>query len=129
MAFEQRGQPSRSNTGGSDGDDELATSFSQFARTVQDQGDPGHTLAEIVRAAAALIPGCDEGSISVILDRRHVSSDAASSDLPRLIDALQEELNQGPCLDAAYNHETVRVPDMATETRWPAFTAAYTHER
>ena len=37
------------------------------------------------------------------------------------VDALQGETQQGPCLDAAYDHLTVRVADMATETRWPEF--------
>ena len=119
-----RGQPSVSDTGGSDGDDERAVAFSRFARVVQEQQDPAETLDEVVRAAVALIPGCDDASISVILDRRHVTSRAASSDLPRVVDHCQESLNQGPCLDAAYEQETVRVSDMASETRWPRFTPA-----
>lgn len=124
MDSNNRGQPSSSDTGGSAGDDELATSFSRFARAVQDQQDPAKTLEEVVRAAVVLIPGCDDASISVILGRRYCESHAASSELPRVVDALQESLNQGPCLDAAYKEQTVRVSDMATEIRWPRFTAA-----
>ncbi|GAC1611520.1 MAG: GAF and ANTAR domain-containing protein [Mycobacteriales bacterium] len=117
-----RGQPSAQDTGGSDGHDALAEEFSSFARAVQHEDDPHATLVEIVRAAIALVPGCDEASISVVLGRKTVTSDAASSDLPNLVDALQERLGQGPCLDAAYEHTTVRVADMAAETRWPQFT-------
>jgi transcriptional regulator with GAF, ATPase, and Fis domain len=36
---------------------------------------------------------------------------------------LQEELGEGPCLDAAFDQQTVRVPDMAHEERWPRFAA------
>ena len=36
---------------------------------------------------------------------------------------MQEQTGRGPCLDAAYEHITVRVPDMANEQRWPKFTA------
>ena len=104
MTSPERGRPSAFDTGASDGDDGLALSFSEFSRAVHDQLGPEETLAEIVRAAVGLIPGCDEASISVILDRRHVTSDAATSDLPRRVDALQEALMQGPCLDAAYEH-------------------------
>lgn len=99
-----------------------AVLFSAFARTVQQQDDPGSTLVEIVRAAVELVPGCDEGSISVVLGRRRVTSQAPPGDLPRVVDALQEKLGQGPCLDAAYEQETVRVSDMAIEQRWPLFT-------
>ncbi len=118
-----RGQPSADDTGGSVGDDQLAVAFSAFARRVQQQDDPDGTLAEIVRAAIELVPGCDEGSISVVLDRRRVRSEAASSELPRVVDTLQERFG-GPCMDAAYEQRTVRVADMASDERWPEFTRA-----
>lgn len=121
---QQRGLPSMNDTGGADGEDELAVLFSEFARSVQQQRhDPQQTMVEIVRAAVDLVPGCDEGSISVVLGRSRVRSEAASGELPRVVDELQERLG-GPCMDAAYAHETVRVPDMAAEQRWPAFTQA-----
>ena len=119
-----RGQPSSMDTGGSSGQDALATILSRFARDVQREDDPDRTLVAIVETAVDLVPGCDEGSISVVLGRKRVSSEAASGDLARVVDAIQERVGQGPCLDAAYEHETVRVPDMALEDRWPDFTAA-----
>lgn len=33
------------------------------------------------------------------------------------------EVGEGPCLDAAYEQQTVRVSDMAQEDRWPKFSA------
>ena len=60
------------------------------------------TLVAIVQNAVAMIPGCAEGSISVVLGRKKVNSEAASGELPRVVDALQERVRQGPCLDAAY---------------------------
>ena len=119
----RRGLPSSMDTGGSDGADALATVLSGFAREIQQVSDPASTLVSIVQNAVALIPGCDEGSISVVLGRQKVHSEAASGDLPRVVDALQERVGQGPCLDAAYEHTTVRVPDMSSERRWPDFTA------
>jgi GAF domain-containing protein len=117
-----RGSPSVHASGSFDDEDELAAALAGFARSVQQQQDPESTLAEIVRAAVELIPGCDDGSISIVFGRKTVWSRAASSGLAGVVDRLQESLGQGPCLDAAYEHETVRVSDMATEERWPAFT-------
>ena len=74
-------------------------------------------------AAVRLIPGVDEASISVVTDRRAVSSRLPTGDLPVRVDAMQEETCQGPCLDAMYDQLTVRVPDMAHEQRWPQFAA------
>lgn len=118
-----RGEPSNADTGTSAEHDELARQLSAFARRAQSQDDPGLMLDEVVRAAVALIPGAEEGSISVVTGRRDVTSQHPSGELPAQVDALQTETGQGPCLDAAYEHETVRVPDMATEDRWPKFAA------
>lgn len=112
---------SSQDTGTSLGHDVLAVQFSELARSLQHQADPEATLREVVRAAVELIPGVDEGSISVVLGRRSVMSEAASAELPQVVDAIQEQTGQGPCLDAVYEHQTVRVADMATEQRWPLF--------
>jgi transcriptional regulator with GAF, ATPase, and Fis domain len=106
------------------GEDELAAVLSEFARSVEQERDAHATLVEVVRAAIELVPGCDEASISVVLGRRKMRSEAASGDLARDVDALQERFGEGPCLDAAYEHATVRLSDMATEQRWPQFTKA-----
>lgn len=122
--MQQRGtRPSDQDTGRSDGADRLATLFSSFAREVQQERDPESTLAEIVRAAIVLVPGCDEASVSIICRGRSVVSRAASGELPRVVDALQESTKQGPCLSAVFDQETVRVPDLADEDRWPLFSA------
>lgn len=118
-----RGEPSSADTGSSQGDDELARQLSEFARRAQTEDDRGLMLDEIVRGAVQLIPGVDEASISVTIGRRDVSSQHPSGDLPAKVDAVQTETGQGPCIDAAYEDETVRVPDMASEERWPRFAA------
>lgn len=105
-----------------DGDpDTLASDLSDVARSLERQDDPAMTLVEIVRAAVDLIPGCDEGSISVVVGRRQLDSQAASGELPRVVDAIQSEVGQGPCLDAVHSDEPVLASDMAAETRWPLF--------
>lgn len=102
----------------------LASQLSAFARTVQTQGSPYATLVEVVRAAIELVPGCDGGSVSLVAGRHTVTSEAASDARARLVDALQEKYLEGPCLDAAYQHVTVRVDDLAVDPRWPKFAAA-----
>lgn len=74
-----------------------------------------------LHVAVAMIPGVEEGSISVVTARRNVGSQAPTGELPVQVDAIQDETQQGPCMDAAYEHLTVRVDDLATEDRWPLF--------
>jgi hypothetical protein len=85
------------------------------------EDDTDLMLDDLVAAAVAQIPGVDEGSISVVVARRDVSSQSPTGDLPRRVDALQTETGEGPCLDAVFKERVVRVPDLASETRWPRF--------
>ncbi|MHA7241558.1 GAF and ANTAR domain-containing protein [Arthrobacter sp. TMS1-12-1] len=115
-----RGMPS-SHHGGSERERDLATELAELARSLQREPDSDAIIAGFVHAALNLIPGVDEGSVSVVLGRKHIGSRGATGSLPARIDALQMETDEGPCLEAAYKHRTVRVPDMAHETRWPLF--------
>lgn len=103
--------------------EDLADRMSRLARSLQAEENPQNILAQLVRAAIDLVPGADEGSISMVEGRRRVTPQVPSSALPKEVDAVQTEVGQGPCLDAVYEQQTVTVPDMATEQRWPAFSA------
>ncbi|WP_247827625.1 GAF and ANTAR domain-containing protein [Arthrobacter antioxidans] len=110
-----------SQYGGNERERDLATELAELARGLQQEPDSDAILGGFVHAALELIPGVDEGSVSIVLGRRAIGCRAPSGDLPVRIDALQMETGEGPCMEAAYEHRTVRVPDMALETRWPLF--------
>lgn len=118
-----QGQPSVQDTGGFAEQDVLARRLGELARTLQREADPERMLMKMIHEAIDLIPGVDEGSISVVTGRRNIGSRAPSSDIAAKIDAPQNEAGEGPCLDAIYEGQTVRVPDMANEPRWPNFSA------
>lgn len=102
---------------------DLATQLGELARELQQEEDLDTVLAGIVQAAVQLIPGAADASISLVTGRKTIESKIASGELPRRVDALQSSTGQGPCIDAAYEDRIVRVPDLATETRWPAFSS------
>ncbi|KUH70119.1 hypothetical protein AU184_13900 [Mycolicibacterium novocastrense] len=52
---------------------------------------------------------------------RRVRSVAATGPVPKNLDTLQEELQQGPCIDAIHEHVTVRISDFRNEDRWVEF--------
>lgn len=114
-------KPSADRSGRAADQGEVSLKLSEAAREFEGQDGTDETLRTIVAAAIALIPGAEDGSINVVVARRHVSSQAPSSELARTIDALQQEAGEGPCLDTVYEQQTVRVDDMGTERRWPAF--------
>ncbi len=111
--------PGTSNGSNIPGD--IANQLSELARTLQAESDTEAILKDIVDTAIRLMPHAAEASISLVRARRSIESFAASSDLPRGVDAVQSETRQGPCLDAAYTERIVRVPDLSQEPRWPKF--------
>ncbi len=75
-----------------------------------------------MRAAVDTVPGAQHASISAIRRRREVETRASTNDLSTAVDKAQYETGQRPCLDTLYEQETVRLPDVPCETRWPEFT-------
>lgn len=106
---------------GAPGGDGLAARLSDLARELQHGSDTETVLAGIVHAALELVPHAAHASVSLVTPHRTIDSRAASSDLPRRVDALQSETGQGPCLDASYDERIVSVKDLGTDARWPAF--------
>ena len=105
------------------GPDDLAEQFADLARGLEEQKDVQATLDALVAAAAGTIPGAQHVSLSSVRRRREVVTRASTNDLPRETDRAQYETAQGPCLDTLFEEQTVRIPDLAAETRWPEFTA------
>jgi GAF domain-containing protein len=94
----------------------------RVARRMQEEhGDVDATLRAVTTAAVATVPHASECSISYVTGRREVESRASTGDLSREVDALQGRLGEGPCLDAVWEEEVVRVDDVAAEQRWPRF--------
>jgi GAF domain-containing protein len=100
----------------------LGDVMSRVARQLQEEhGDVEATLQAITSSATRTVPHANECGISYVLGRRRIEPRAWTSDLPREVDALQERLGQGPCLDAVWEQQIVRVDDIRTEDRWPQF--------
>ena len=117
------GQPSINDTGTRSGADDLAQRLTELARDLQQFSSSQEVLDHIVATVVEMVPGAQDATITVAEKRKTARSAAASSDRARLFDVLQSETSQGPCLDALFEQETVRVDDLATDERWPALSA------
>ncbi len=86
---------------------------------------PQEVLDDATEAAVKLLEGV--GHAGVTLVRRHSSrrepefleSTAETSTVASTFDELQHRYGQGPCFDAIWAHQTVRIDDAKSETRWP----------
>lgn len=89
------------------------------ARELQDEDDPGATVKSAVDLLVQNVEGCDAASISLVYAKRRVETPAASDALAATGDRLQQELGEGPALNTLWDEETVYVPDLAADCRWP----------
>ena len=96
--------------------------FAEVARSLLAQRDVQQTLQKIVDLAVETMESCDHAGVT-FLKGKVVSNPAASDDVPRTVDAIQSETDEGPCLSAIREHEVFRTGDLSQETRWPNFSA------
>jgi GAF domain-containing protein len=115
----QWGQPSAQDTGTQVRLDALARRLAEAARSLQRQTSPQQVMDGVVDLASAMVPGANEATITMVRKDRHCYSAAATSTLASDFDVLQDETGEGPCLDAIWNQETIRVDDLGSDPRWP----------
>lgn len=116
-----RGGPSSPASDTREAPDGLAVRLSELARALQDEESVQDTLQAIVDTAVDTVPGAQYAGLLVVERRRQVHTRAGTDEVVYQVDQVQYDVGEGPCLDAAYEQKTVRLPDMTDEPRWPRF--------
>jgi transcriptional regulator with GAF, ATPase, and Fis domain len=97
--------------------------FAGLAQIVYDH----HTFPEIYQAvcdtATMLVPGCDHASVMLRRGNGFVTA-GASDDIARLVDQLEREHGEGPCVDAILDDTPQMDTDLRINPTWPALAAA-----
>jgi GAF domain-containing protein len=83
--------------------------------------DPESALLEIIKTNVVSIPGAQYGGVTTVEKGGDVITVAATHDFPRLLDDVQREVREGPCLSAAWSQHTILIDDLATDDRWPRY--------
>lgn len=98
---------------------EMALQFRELGDYIDAGHDPQQSLQRIVDLARGTIDGCDWAAVTRAggTPRTLVVSDETALE----IDDLQIALDDGPCLTAAREDVVIHIPDLAAESRWPAF--------
>ena len=99
---------------------DLAETFAEVARVLLEEHDVETTLDRICLLAAQTVDGCEAAGISIATGTR-VTSHATSDDVPRTVDAIQSETQEGPCVDAIREHQVFLTGSLSREERWPHF--------
>lgn len=103
----------------------IVQALSGLARTLASDRSVDATLDAIVASAAQTVPGANTAGISYLEGHRKVTARAQSDPLITEVDDLQTVVQQGPCIEVlSVGCEQVRVDDLSSDTRWPAFCPA-----
>jgi GAF domain-containing protein len=104
-------------------DGELAWALSQMAGLVLSRETVDTALQLVTTLAATTMAGTLGAGVTVV-DEHGKRSRAASNQAVEEADALQYELDEGPCLAAWRRRELVRIDDAITDGRWPRWNEA-----
>ena len=95
----------------------LAEQLADAARELASEGVE-RTLEKAVGLAVELLEGCDGAGVSLVRRDKSLMTPAATAEWVAKGDSLQYELQEGPCMDAAWREELIVAPDLANEVRW-----------
>ncbi|MFJ6094719.1 GAF and ANTAR domain-containing protein [Williamsia muralis] len=102
----------------------LSAQMADVARLLRSESkDTESILHAISKSAVESVPGAEYASVTLVTGKGQVQTPVMIGDLAGKSDELQQELGEGPCIRSALSEETVRIDDMATDSRWPAFAA------
>src|SRR5581483_1423416 len=106
-------------------DEELLTSvLSEFAHTLAGRFDVSEVLYRLAEHVIEIL-GVAGAGVSVVDDGGRLRPVTAPNELTRTLESVEEEHQQGPCVDAFHSGEVVVVSRLAEDAhRWPEWSAA-----
>lgn len=98
----------------------LGERMAQAARELQRQIDPQATMDSAVDLAVRNVPGAAHAGLSLVRPKSKgkIETVAYTDKVVVECDELQNDLDQGPCHDAIWQHRVVHSPDLRTDDRW-----------
>ena len=102
---------------------DLASALTQMVGLVLSR-ETVDTALDLVTTLATTTTAGTLGAAVTVVDEHGKRSRAASNAAAEQADALQYELDEGPCLTAWRTRELVRIDDTTTDGRWPRWNEA-----
>ena len=99
--------------------DEAASAFSSLADLVY-RGETYEGIYEqVCQTALTVVPGCDRACITTISAGEKPVLQAATDDVATLVDQLEWEVGEGPCVDAILTERFEWDADITVNPAWP----------
>lgn len=102
---------------------ELTAVFARMSGLLLSQESLTTTLRLVTSLARKTLPHSMGAGVTLVDAAGHKTTAAGTDPIVTEADAMQYELDEGPCLTAWQQQASVRVDDTSTEQRWPHWTA------
>jgi GAF domain-containing protein len=106
--------------------DELTAVYARLSGVLLSEENTVTAAGVVTSLAAETIPDSVGAGVTLIDERGRKRTSHATDPIVERADALQYELDEGPCLAAWRQREVVRIDDVTTDMRWPAWAEAVT---
>jgi len=105
-------------------DEELLTRvLSEFAHTLAGRFEVSEVLYRLVEHVIEIL-GVDGAGVSVVDEEGSLRPVTVPNEMTRQLEAVEEQLQQGPCVDAFHNGDEVVVPRLRDQAdKWPDWAA------
>ncbi|GAA5143822.1 GAF and ANTAR domain-containing protein [Nocardioides marinquilinus] len=91
-------------------------------------GGMEHLYYLAARTALASVDGATAAGLSLVRRKEKIRIHGATDPIVERIGALQDELEEGPCIEAVWEQPVVHSDDLLDEPRFPAWAAAVVDE-
>jgi GAF domain-containing protein len=100
----------------------VVTELAELVASLDRDGTEIRTgLRELINNGVRHVPGSQYAGITLAEANRAVTNVVATHRYPMLLDAIQNEYKEGPCLEAAWQHHIMHVADLNIDQRWPRY--------
>ena len=104
--------------------DELSTALGRIMGVLLTEEKVDHAVHSLARAVRDALPGSIGAGVSILNPHALPVSSGSTDSVVERADALQYQFVQGPCLTAWATQQSVLIRDVATDRRWPNWSAA-----
>lgn len=99
----------------------LAALYAEIGSRLRRFGDRMDAASSVTRTALDLVPQAEHAGMTLVRPSRRLTTIGATSPLVDTIDAVQYELDTGPCVAAVVHERMLVAGDLPTDDRWPGF--------
>jgi transcriptional regulator with GAF, ATPase, and Fis domain len=113
-------------------DGEVHRSIAELARDMHrlssSEDNVDAVVASITAGAVSQVHGAQFAGVLLVDKKKNFETIGLTDPVVQTLDTIQKEADEGPCLEAAWEHSTVRMNNFDDEPRWPAFAARAVRE-